>query len=66
MNHMIVHRETVLKSNRSNDNNNRHNKGDIINVTKAVARKSILMQIIKARAASGFPDKDTGLPHQCQ
>jgi hypothetical protein len=37
----------------SNHNNKR--KDDIINVTKVVARKSILMQITaRAKAASGF------------
>jgi hypothetical protein len=35
--------------------NNSRYKGDIINVTKAAARKSILMQIIaRAKAANGF------------
>jgi S-adenosylmethionine:tRNA-ribosyltransferase-isomerase (queuine synthetase) len=56
--HMIVqrvrqqkfrHRQFVLIN-----NNLRHNKDDIMNVTKAVARKSILMQIAKAKVASGF------------
>jgi hypothetical protein len=46
-------------SNRSNHSNhnlnhNRHNIDDIIIVVKAVARKSILMQITKIRAASLF------------
>jgi hypothetical protein len=31
-----------------------HQKGDTTNVTKAVAAKSILMQIAKAKAANGF------------
>jgi hypothetical protein len=39
--------------NSSNKDSN-HNKGDIINVTKAAASKSILMQTTKVRAANGF------------
>jgi hypothetical protein len=34
--------------------NNHNNKGDTTNVTKAVARKSILMQITRPKAANGF------------
>jgi hypothetical protein len=41
--------------NHSSYNNSGNDKGDIIsNVVKAVARKSILMQIAKPRAANGF------------
>jgi hypothetical protein len=41
-------------SNQSNHNNRRHNKDDIC-VTKAAARKSILIQITaRAKAANGF------------
>jgi len=48
-------------------NYSRHNKGDIINVAKVVARKSILMQITKSQSGKWIPlSKDTGLPHQCQ
>jgi hypothetical protein len=40
---------------------------NIIAATKAVARKSILMQITRVKAANGIPlSKDTGSPHQCQ
>jgi hypothetical protein len=38
----------------NHNHNNSQNKGDIINVTKAVVRKSILMQITRAKAANGF------------
>jgi hypothetical protein len=42
-------------------------QGDTINVTKAVVRKSILMQIKKTQSGKWIPlDKDTGLPYQCQ
>ena len=37
MSHMIVQHEEINSSNKDN-----HNKGDIISVTKAVAKKSIL------------------------
>jgi hypothetical protein len=56
-------KDSKRKSNRS-----RHNKGDIINIAKAAARKSISMQIT-ARAKSGkwIPlSIDTGQSHQCQ
>jgi hypothetical protein len=43
-----------LNSSNHSSNRNRRNKGDIINATRIVARRSILMQIIKARAANGF------------
>jgi hypothetical protein len=36
------------------NSSNHNNKGGIINVSKAVARKSILMQTTKARAENGF------------
>jgi hypothetical protein len=39
----------------NHDSSRYNNKGAIINVTKAAARKSILMQITKVRAANGFP-----------
>jgi hypothetical protein len=40
------------RNNHINNNNNR-NKDDTTNVTKGVARKSILMQIAKAKLANG-------------
>jgi NADPH-dependent curcumin reductase CurA len=44
----------ISRSNSSKDSSN-HNKDDIINVTKAVVRKFILMQITaRAKAANGF------------
>jgi hypothetical protein len=64
MSHMIVQCGGISRSsnkdnhnNHINSNNHRshNNKDDIINVTKAVARKSILMQITaRAKAANGF------------
>jgi hypothetical protein len=59
MSHMIVlFEETNHNSNKDSkhnkDNQSNHSKDDITPVTKAVARKSILMQIPKARAANGF------------
>jgi hypothetical protein len=46
-------------SNHSRSNSNHYSsrstkKGDVISVTKAAARKSILMQITRLRAANGF------------
>jgi hypothetical protein len=41
-------------SNHNHNHNNSQNKGDIINVTKAVVRKSILMQITRAKVGNGF------------
>jgi hypothetical protein len=38
----------------SNHSSRRHNKDDTLNVAKAVVRKSILMQITRAKAANGF------------
>jgi hypothetical protein len=43
----------VNRSDYGNSNKSKTNKDDIINV-KAVARKSISMQITRARAANGF------------
>jgi len=43
-----------INSNKCSNHNNSHNKGDIINVTKAAASKSILMQTTKVSAANGF------------
>jgi len=39
---------------KDNSSNHNHNKDDIYNAIKAEARKSILMQTTKARAANGF------------
>jgi hypothetical protein len=36
------------------ENYSRHNKDDITNASKAVVRKSILMQTIKPRPGNGF------------
>jgi hypothetical protein len=59
--HIIVLCEVCVRnsSNHTNSNSNHYssrstNKGVIINVTKVAARKSILMQTTKARAANGF------------
>jgi hypothetical protein len=41
-----------IRSNKQN--HSRHNKGDIINVTKVAARKSTLMQTTRARVVNGF------------
>src|SRR4051794_17560090 len=61
MSRMIVQYEEISRSNNnnnsskdSNQSNHNHNKDDIINVTKAAARKSILIQIAKAKAANSF------------
>jgi hypothetical protein len=54
---MIVQCETILHNNNSSNSNNsiHNNKDDIINVTKAAAKRSILMQITaRAKAANGF------------
>jgi ribosomal protein S17 len=55
---MIVQYGRVVVSssnyNNKNSSNSKH-KGDIINVAKVAAKKSILMQITaRAKAASGF------------
>jgi hypothetical protein len=54
---MIVQRGEISRCNNnskdSNCNSNHNNKDDIC-VTKAVARRSILMQIAKVRAANSF------------
>jgi hypothetical protein len=58
---MIVQRGEISSNKDSN-----HNKEDIINVTKAVVRKSILIHN-KSQSGKWIPlDKDSGLPHQCQ
>jgi hypothetical protein len=45
----------LVIANSSNKYSRRHNKGGIINATKAVVKRSILMQITaRAKAASGF------------
>jgi hypothetical protein len=50
---MIVQCGRVITSSKNNPiNYNSKPKGDIINVTKAAARKSILMQITKAKVAN--------------
>jgi hypothetical protein len=50
---MTVQRGEISSSN--NNNSSRYNsKDDIINVTKAAVRKSILMQIARVRAANRF------------
>ncbi|MFL6316652.1 MAG: hypothetical protein ACJ71K_10775 [Nitrososphaeraceae archaeon] len=51
---IVLYRIMVNNSNRSNYLNSRHNKGDIINVTKVVVKKSILMQTTKARATNRY------------
>jgi hypothetical protein len=50
-NHMIVQHGEI---NSSNKNHNNKYKGDIINVTKTVVRKSILMQITRTKAANAY------------
>jgi hypothetical protein len=44
----------IVNSNKDNRNGSKRNKDDIINITKAVARKSTLMQITRVKAANGF------------
>ena len=52
---MIVQHVITNSSNRDNKySNHNSNKGDITPVTKAVARKFILMQITRARVANTF------------
>jgi hypothetical protein len=55
---MIIQRgEISSRSNKdsSNHNNSRYSKDDIINVTKAAAKRSILMQITaRAKLANSF------------
>jgi hypothetical protein len=46
----------------SNRSNYRHNKSDIATVTRAAARKSILMHLIQSGKYIQL-SKDTGLPH---
>jgi hypothetical protein len=59
-NHIMVLYRVVIIVNSSNHYSNKYNKSrhnnksDIINVTKGVARKSVLMQITRAKAANGF------------
>jgi hypothetical protein len=63
MSHMIVQYGEI--SNRHNKDNS--NKDDTFNVTKAVAKRSISIQITKARAVNWIPlDTQTGLPHDCE
>jgi hypothetical protein len=62
---MIVQHEGVII--RNSNNYNKCSRGDIINVTKAVARKSTLQIIKKSQSGKFIPlDKETGEPHQCQ
>jgi hypothetical protein len=63
---MIVQYGRVVSNTNLNNYNNynlnnynyssshRHNKGGTINVTKAVAMKSTLMQITRVKVANGF------------
>lgn len=50
LNPMIVQHGVIIR----NSNNYKRSKGDIINVTKAVARKSTLQIIKKARVVNSF------------
>jgi hypothetical protein len=52
MNRMTALRVEISRDNNNNNHSN-HNKRDIIPVTKAVARRSTLMQTTKAKAANG-------------
>jgi hypothetical protein len=57
MSRMIVQYREISRSNHTNKDkysNRRHNKGAITCAIKAVVKKSILMQITKARAANSF------------
>jgi hypothetical protein len=57
MNRMIVQRGEIssfLDRSLSQNNNSSHNKEDITNVTKVAVRKSTLMQITRAKAASSY------------
>jgi hypothetical protein len=55
MSRMTVQYGEINSSNKDNHSNHINNsKGAIYNVTKAVVRKSILMQTTKVRAANGF------------
>jgi hypothetical protein len=57
MSHMIVQHEqssSFLDRFLSQNSSSRHNKGDIINVTKVAARKSILMPTTKARVVNTY------------
>jgi hypothetical protein len=54
MNHMTVQYEEISHRCHKGSNNHSHNKDAIYNATKAVARKSILMQITRARAVNGY------------
>jgi len=58
MNHMIVQHEEISHNNSNEDSNHSNHinssKGTTINVTKAVVRKSILMQTTRAKAANSF------------
>jgi hypothetical protein len=52
MNPMIVQYGEISRN--KDKHSSRYNKDDTFNVTKVAARKSILMQITKVRAASLF------------
>jgi ribosomal protein S17 len=52
----VLYGRVVSSTNNLNNHNrnNSQNKGDIINVTKAAARKSILIQPARVKAANTF------------
>ena len=56
MSHMIVQHGEIshMSKDSSSNRSSRHNKDDITNVTKVAARKSILMQITRAKAVNTF------------
>jgi hypothetical protein len=54
MNPMIVQYGETSRSNKDKHSSRRNSKGATFNATKAVARKSILMQTTKVRAANSF------------
>jgi hypothetical protein len=59
---MIVQHGEISGNSSNSHSNYRHNKSDITTVTRAAARKSILMHLSQSGKYIQL-SKDTGLPH---